>query len=66
MLSMDYIRNRALDNFNTTMRRILSYGGDTDTACAIVGALVGALHGIEGIENHITPICKECSYLTKE
>ena len=28
-------------------------GGDTDTNCAIVGAMMGALHGTQGIPSYM-------------
>ena len=37
------------DLFVDTMRAILLEGGDTDTNAAIVGGLIGALVGLEGI-----------------
>ena len=35
--------------FENALRETLAGGGDTDTNACIVGALVGALHGIDGI-----------------
>ena len=34
------------DNFEEAIRKVLSYGGDTDTNCAIVGAMAEALYGV--------------------
>ncbi len=34
------------DNFEEAVRKVLSYGGDTDTNCAIVGAMAEALYGV--------------------
>ena len=36
-------------DFHHIMKRIMSRGGDTDTNCAITGALYGALHGYRAI-----------------
>ena len=34
-------------------------GGDTDTNCAIVGGMVGAMVGVEKIDNHFLVTCLE-------
>ncbi len=34
------------DNFEEAIRKVLSFGGDTDTNCAIVGAMAEALYGV--------------------
>ena len=39
----------AENTFEEALRATLAGGGDTDTNACIVGALIGALHGIEGI-----------------
>ncbi len=36
-------------SFETAVTRALALGGDTDSVAAIVGALCGAFHGLEGI-----------------
>jgi ADP-ribosylglycohydrolase len=40
-------------NFTDIMRNIMSRGGDTDTNCAIAGALYGALNGYQGIPPYL-------------
>ena len=46
--------------FENALRETLAGGGDTDTNACIVGALLGALHGIDGIPTTVfctaTPI----------
>ncbi len=44
-----YVFLKYLDSFETSLVKSVSYGGDADTIGAIVGAMSGAYHGIEGI-----------------
>lgn len=46
--------------FLDAMRTTLSGGGDTDTNCCIVGGLLGALHGIDGIPANMTRLVTAC------
>ena len=49
--------------FAEALRQVLSCGGDTDTNACIVGGLVGARIGIEGIPEHMTQSVLECNTL---
>jgi len=42
------------------MRQSSMLGGDTDTNCAIVGGVIGALVGVENIDNHYLVTSLEC------
>ncbi len=35
--------------FEEGLRRVVGLGGDTDTNAAVAGALLGALHGVDGL-----------------
>ena len=35
--------------FEDGLRSVVSFGGDTDTNAAVAGALLGALHGRDGL-----------------
>ena len=47
LYSLKYLRENK--SYSDAMREMLKQGGDTDTNCCIVGGILGALHGIEGI-----------------
>jgi len=40
---------RSPDDFSLTLERTLKVGGDTDTTCAIAGAISGSFNGISAI-----------------
>jgi ADP-ribosyl-[dinitrogen reductase] hydrolase len=46
--------------FENALRETLAGGGDTDTNACIVGALVGALHGIDGIPTSLVEGVLHC------
>ena len=48
------------DLFYYAQKQAISLGGDTDTNCAIVGGMVGALVGVQHIDNHYLVTCLEC------
>ena len=50
----------AESTFEQALRATLAGGGDTDTNACIVGALIGALHGIEGIPDSLIPGVVQC------
>ena len=50
-------------SFANALQQVLSCGGDTDTNACIVGGLVGARVGIEGIPEHMTQSVLECNTL---
>ena len=50
-------------SFGEALHQVLSCGGDTDTNACIVGGLVGARVGIEGIPEHMTQSVLECNTL---
>ena len=50
-------------SFRNALYQVLSCGGDTDTNACIVGGLVGARVGIEGIPEHMTLSILECNTL---
>ena len=50
-------------SFANALQQVLSCGGDTDTNACIVGGLVGARVGIEGIPEHMTKSILECNTL---
>ena len=46
--SLHYLKNNC--TFEEAIRDMITRGGDTTANAAVVGALLGALHGIEGID----------------
>ena len=50
----------AESTFEEALRATLAGGGDTDTNACIVGALIGALHGIEGIPKSLIEGVVQC------
>ncbi len=62
MWAFHYLKNET--SYEEALKDIILKGGDTDTNAAIVGALLGALHGIEGIK--IECIEKMLSYTYEE
>jgi ADP-ribosyl-[dinitrogen reductase] hydrolase len=46
-----YLRNNT--SYETAIKEVLIRGGDTDTNAAIVGSVLGALHGINGIPKYM-------------
>lgn len=46
-----YLRNNT--QYETAIKEVLMRGGDTDTNAAIVGSVLGALHGINGIPEYM-------------
>lgn len=44
---------RLQSSYEAAISDILSKGGDTDTNAAIVGGLIGALHGADHIPNYM-------------
>ena len=50
-------------SFGDALHQVLSCGGDTDTNTCIVGGLVGARVGIEGIPEHMTQSVLQCNTL---
>ena len=50
----------AESTFEQALRATLAGGGDTDTNACIVGALVGALHGIDGIPTSLVDGVLRC------
>lgn len=46
-----YLRNNT--PYETAIKEVLIRGGDTDTNAAIVGSVLGALHGINGIPKYM-------------
>ena len=50
-------------SFAEALHQVLSCGGDTDTNACIVGGIVGARVGIEGIPVHMTQSVLECNTL---
>ena len=50
----------AESTFEQALRATLAGGGDTDTNACIVGALIGALNGIEGIPDSLIPGVVQC------
>lgn len=44
---------RHQNNFHAGITEVIRCGGDTDTTAAIVGAIIGASVGAEGIPNHL-------------
>jgi ADP-ribosylglycohydrolase len=49
--TMHYLKNNY--KYSDALKDILSKGGDTDTNCCIIGAVMGALNGVEGIPSEI-------------
>ena len=47
MWAFYYLKNQT--SYNDALKDILKRGGDTDTNAAIVGGLLGAADGIDGI-----------------
>ena len=45
--SLHYLKQNT--DYYDAMKEMLKKGGDTDTNCCIVGGMLGALHGIDGI-----------------
>jgi ADP-ribosylglycohydrolase len=50
-MAMHFLRNGS--SFEEAIKKTLLKGGDTDTNCAIVGAIMGALHGVDGIPEYM-------------
>lgn len=51
ILAMYFLRNNT--SFEEAIKITLLKGGDTDTNAAIVGAMIGALHGVNNIPNYM-------------
>lgn len=52
ILAFHFLHNQA--SFEEAIRMTLEKGGDTDTNAAIVGGMMGALHGVAGIPSYMT------------
>ena len=52
-LSQAFYEVKHESDFNQVMLHIMQRGGDTDTNCAVAGALFGALHGYEVIPTYL-------------
>lgn len=51
LLAIYFLRNNT--SFEEAIKQTLMKGGDTDTNAAIVGGVIGALHGINGIPEYM-------------
>lgn len=47
-------------DFIDALTQVLSYGGDTDTNACIVGGLIGALHGLNGLPEYMCHAIQNC------
>lgn len=51
-LAFHFLRKRS--SYEDAIRETLKLGGDTDTNACIVGGMIGALHGLHAIPDHMT------------
>ncbi|POM80336.1 ADP-ribosylglycohydrolase [Phytophthora palmivora] len=57
---------RQNESYERAIQQTLLKGGDTDTNAAIVGGLIGALHGVDSIPSHMREAVLTCDATKRE